>query len=279
MLRRAAKLALLPHGALFRDRRPGLVILIYHRVGGGTTSEIDLPAGLFERQMAYLREHARPVALDAVLDGALEDAGGGPGDVVAVTFDDGSRDLYERAFPVLLRYRIPATVFLVTRHVETQTPFDFGAYARSGQRAAPLTWIQVREMAASGLVAIGGHTHGHVDLTRVSDAEARAEVERCAALIADRVGRPPAHFAYPWGRLSPRARAVVGERFRTASRGGSAKNPFGRFDLLGLWRRPVQRSDGFWLFTMKVRSYLDGEEVLRDLVSSRRQAGRAAGLA
>ncbi|MDR7423447.1 MAG: polysaccharide deacetylase family protein [Armatimonadota bacterium] len=279
MLRRAAKMALLPHGALFRERRPGLVILIYHRVGGGTASEIDLPEGLFERQMAYLRDHARVVALDAVLDGSLDDAGGGPGDAVAVTFDDGSRDLYEQAFPVLLRYRIPATVFLVTRYIETQTPFDFGAYGRSAHRSAPLTWPQVREMAASGLVTIGGHTHGHVDLTRVPDAEARAEVERCAALIADRVGQPPAHFAYPWGRLSPRARAIAGERFRTAVRGGSAKNPFGSLDLLGLWRRPVQQSDGFWLFTMKVRSYLDGEEVLREFVSSRRQAGRAAGLA
>lgn len=279
MLRRAAKLAWLPHGALFRDRRPGLVILIYHRVGGGTTAEIDLPAGLFERQMAYLRDRARVVALDAALDGSLQDPGGGPGDAVAVTFDDGSQDLYERAFPVLLRYRIPATLFLVTRYIETQTPFDFGAYARSPWRPAPLTWSQVREMAASGLVAIGGHTHGHVDLTRVSDAEARDEVERCAALIADRVGRPPAHFAYPWGRLSSRARTIVGERFLTASRGGSAKNPFGGLDLLGLWRRPVQRSDGFWLFTMKVRSYLDGEEALRDLVSMGRQAKRAAGLA
>lgn len=273
MLRRLAKLGVLPYGTLFRERRPGLVILIYHRVGGGSSSEIDLVSDLFERQMAYLREHARIVPMDAVVDGALDAVDSKGRDAVAVTFDDGSRDIYEKAFPVLLRYEIPATVYLVTRYVEAQMPFDFGDYGRLDRRPWPLTWAQIREMVASGLVTVGGHTHSHVDLTRVPDREARVEVERSAALIADRVGRPPAHFAYPWGRFSPVTRAIVGERYQTAVRGGSAKNFFGEFDLLGLWRRPVQRSDGFWLFTMKLRSYLDGEEHLRTLASRRRAEG------
>jgi peptidoglycan/xylan/chitin deacetylase (PgdA/CDA1 family) len=273
VLRRAAKLAVLPHGVVFRERRPGLVILIYHRVGGGTSSEIDLPSGLFERQMAYLADRMRVVSLDAVLDGSLDDARDQVGDAVAVTFDDGSRDLYEHAFPALLRHRIPATLYLATRYLETQASFDFGDYGRREHRPSPLTWAQVREMAASGLVAVGGHTHNHVDLTRVPEAEARAEIERSAAVVADRVGVAPAHFAYPWGHHSPAARAIVGERYRTAALGGSGKNLFGRFDPLALWRRPVQRSDGFWLFTMKVRSYLDGEEYLRTLASGRRAAG------
>ena len=64
-LLRLLKLGVLPYGLFFRERRPGLVILIYHRVGGGTDSDIDLPARLFARQMAHLSAHHTIVANDA----------------------------------------------------------------------------------------------------------------------------------------------------------------------------------------------------------------------
>jgi peptidoglycan/xylan/chitin deacetylase (PgdA/CDA1 family) len=261
------KLVAIPYGVLFRERRPGLVILGYHRVGAGTSSDIDLPTAEFTRQIAYLREHCRLVSLDAVTDGSVRSAAGSGSDMVAVTFDDGSREIYEQAFPVLLRYRIPATIYLTTRYIEHQQRFDFGGYAHMASRPKPLTWAQVREMADSGLVSVGAHTHTHPDLTRLSMGAVRDEVERSHRLIADRVGRAPRHFAYPWGSFTPEIRQIVGEHFRTAVRGGCGKNPFGAVDLLALWRRPIQQADRAWLFRLKLNSYLDGEELARTLAA------------
>lgn len=260
--RRLMKLGVIPYGALFRDRRRGLIILIYHRVGGGTNSSIDMPVDVFERQMAHLRERYTLVSLDtAVADGTLHRAGGP--DLVAVTFDDGHRETYDQAFPIMLRYRVPATVYLATRYVESQQPFEFGHYAAQGGRPLPVTWEQAREMVASGLVGIGAHTHSHVDLTRLPTATVRDEVERSRRLIEDRVGVPARHFAYPWGKMTPAVRATVAESFATAVRGGCRKNPFGGLDPMGLWRTPIQQSDGFWFFRLKLGSYLDGEEFFR----------------
>jgi peptidoglycan/xylan/chitin deacetylase (PgdA/CDA1 family) len=260
------KLAALPYGILTRERRPGLVILIYHRVGGGTSSDIDLPTAVFDAQMAHLRERYSPVSLDAVLDGSAPVPARGR-DLAAVTFDDGFRELYDHVMPVLERHRIPATVYVATRYIEEQRPFDFGAFARTHDRPMPLTWAQLREMAGSGLVGVGGHTHNHVDLTKTDALTGREEVRRCRVLIEERLGAPPRHFAYPWGAVNAQARGLVGEWFATATRGGSAKNLLNAMDLLALWRRPVQQNDGRWLFKLKVASYLDGEEMLRSVAA------------
>jgi peptidoglycan/xylan/chitin deacetylase (PgdA/CDA1 family) len=260
------KLAALPYGVLMRERRPGLVILIYHRVGGGTSSDIDLPARVFEAQMAHVRERYTPVSLDAVLDGSAPAPAPGR-DLVAVTFDDGFRELHHHVMPVLERHRIPATVYVATRYIEEQRPFDFGAFARTGDRPMPLTWAQLREMAGSGLVGVGGHTHNHVNVTQTDAATAREEVRRCRSLIEERLGTTPRHFAYPWGAVNAQARTIVGEWFATATRGGSAKNLLGAMDPLALWRRPIQQNDGLWLFKLKLASYLDGEEMFRTVAA------------
>ena len=264
-LLRLVKLAVIPHGVLLRERRPGVVILIYHRVGGKTDSDIDLPVDLFARQMAYLREHCTVISMNALDEDSLSARAAGSSDLVAVTFDDGDRGVYAHAFPVLLRYRIPATLYLATRYIDAQQPFDFGGYASAPERPLPLTWAQVREMAETGLVTVGAHTHNHVDLRRLSSAAVQDEVGRSRRVIEDRLGITPRHFAYPWGLMTAQVKDIVGEHFRTAVRGGCAKNPFAAMDRLALWRRPVQQSDGFGFFRLKLGSYLDGEEYFRQL--------------
>jgi peptidoglycan/xylan/chitin deacetylase (PgdA/CDA1 family) len=94
------------------------VILCYHRVGTeGIPLYCKLAAQEFEAQMRYIREHYRIVSLE---DLCTEMGSEAPtGHAVAVTFDDGYRDLYTTAFPILQRYRIPATIFLTVRAIET----------------------------------------------------------------------------------------------------------------------------------------------------------------
>ncbi len=267
VLHSLVKLAAIPYGVFFRERRPGLIILGYHRVGGGTRSDIDVPTAEFTKQMSYLRKHYTVVSMDAVVNRSVREDLSTRSDVVVVTFDDGYREVYDAAFPVLQEYRIPATVYLATRYIEAQEPLDFGSLARASCRPRPLTWVQVREMVESGLITAGAHTHGHADLSHLPAGLVRNELERSRELIADRVGSNPQHFAYPWGRLTPSVRRTVGEYFRTAVRGGCGKNPFGTFDPLALWRRPIQQSDASWLFRLKLKSYLDGEEHMRTLAT------------
>ena len=180
-VRKAAKAAVLPAGAVSRRRTGDLVILLYHRVGAGE-GEITLSPQAFARQLAHLAEHERVLSLDVALRG---DPGGG----VVVSFDDGYRDFAEQVVPLLDRYRIPAVLYLTTGLVA-------GEEGHGGSEA--LTWPQLGDAVASGLVTVGAHTHTHADLSRASEHDAERELRRSKELIEDRLGVPCRHFAYPW---------------------------------------------------------------------------------
>lgn len=247
LVRKAAKGAVLPAG-LLSPRRPGdVVILLYHRVGSATT-EIDLPVEAFERQLAHLAERQTVLSLDASL------MNGSPGGVV-VTFDDGYRDFYDYALPLLVQYRVPAVLYLTT-----------GLVAGDGTVAVPerdaLTWSQLDDAVATGLVTVGAHTHHHADLSQATESTAREELQRSKELIEDRLGVACMHFAYPWAVGSPAADRVVRTLFDTAARHAWRTNRRGRIDRYGLGRTPVLRSDGALFFRAKARALLNGEAVL-----------------
>ena len=115
------------------DRRnPALAILAYHRVMPTDDLEcypfdqelISATPIQFDSQMRYVREHLHPVSLQDVI-AQIEQGTPLPPNAVAVTFDDGFADTYRYAFPVLRRYRIPATIFVSTGYVESGEPFWF----------------------------------------------------------------------------------------------------------------------------------------------------------
>jgi peptidoglycan/xylan/chitin deacetylase (PgdA/CDA1 family) len=238
VLRKASKASVLPLG-LMRRRRPGdLSILVYHRVGVGER-EIDLPLADFERQMAYLSERERVLTLDQ----ALEDDGGG----VVVTIDDGFRDFHEHVVPVLERHGVPAILYLATGLVEDGSADD------------RLTWSNLEDAVATGLVTVGSHTHSHAELSKASEALAEEEMRRSRDLIEDRLGSACRHFAYPWAVGSPEADRAARRLFQTAALGAWRTNRRGRIDRYRLGRTPILRSDGHAFFRAKVAGLLDAE--------------------
>lgn len=93
-------------------------ILCYHRVGrGGVPLFSQLLPKAFERQICYLRKHYRIVSLGQLCRELEEVVPVKP--TLALTFDDGYRDLYSCAFPVLRKYEIPATIYLIGKSMET----------------------------------------------------------------------------------------------------------------------------------------------------------------
>ena len=262
------KFGMLPYGAIARERRPGVIILGYHRVGGGSAAQLDLPSALFEWQMEYLKRNHVVVSLDDVVQIARGTASY-PHDVVVITFDDGYEDVYRHAFPVLAKYNLPATIYLTSSYVETGRAFPPEAPSNGLGRGRPLTWRQAREMQGSGLVTFGAHTHTHPNLAALAAAQVNWEIATANQLIAERLGCAPVHFAYPWGRTSDAVKAVVTRAYRTSVLGGTRKNLYGRIDLNALLRVPIQRSDGRLFFRLKLESYLMGEELVRARIGSR----------
>jgi peptidoglycan/xylan/chitin deacetylase (PgdA/CDA1 family) len=251
-----------------RPRAEGIVILIYHRVGGRSPVSVDLPTPLFAEQMEHLAEHADVVGLDEVADrlAGPEPAEPGPRPAVAITFDDGTADFVDEALPVLVRLGLPVTYYLATDFIEQQRPFP--------DEGLPMTWAAVGEAVATGLVTIGSHTHTHALLDRTSAQAAADELDRSIELIGARTGTAPAHFAYPKAVLgSPAAEGEVRRRFRTATVAGTRANRHGHADLHRLTRSPVQVSDGMGFFARKASGGMRLEDDLRGIVNRVRYRG------
>ena len=96
-----------------RRRSNSFQILLYHRIDEGDDPFLpSTPTRLFRRQMEYLAENATVCSLEDAVEGLLR--GDLPEDVVVITFDDGYRDNYVNAFPILTGLSLTATIFLST---------------------------------------------------------------------------------------------------------------------------------------------------------------------
>jgi peptidoglycan/xylan/chitin deacetylase (PgdA/CDA1 family) len=242
----------------------GVVVLIYHRVGATTGVEVDLPASLFDEQLAFLRERGPVITLDEALAVLAGDAQDGP-DPVVVTFDDGTADFVDVALPILERHSVPALLYAATAFI------DEGRWFPDGGR--PASWSGLRDAVSTGLVTVGSHTHTHALLDRITPEVASTELDRSIERISTELGRAPAHFAYPKAVApSPAVEETVRARFASAALSGTRANPYGRTDPHRLARTPIQVSDAMRWFTHKAGGGLALEDWLRRVANRRRYA-------
>jgi peptidoglycan/xylan/chitin deacetylase (PgdA/CDA1 family) len=181
--------------AVFVGDRFVLPVLMYHSLAempAGKKNSLVVSAAAFEKQMRMLRQWKYSVL--TLEQAAQQLRGRGPAyRPVAVTFDDGYEDNYTLAFPVLKKYRIPATIFLI--------------YSKIGTPGY-LNWDQIGEMKASGLIAFGSHTVTHRVLTLIPVEELEQEIAGSRRLLEEKLGQVKL-FSYPVGKYNPEVRAAV----------------------------------------------------------------------
>jgi peptidoglycan/xylan/chitin deacetylase (PgdA/CDA1 family) len=134
-----------------------------------------------------------------------------PAKPVVLTFDDGYRDFYTNAWPVLRQHKFKATIFVITGFVNQDRY---------------LTWDMIRELDQSGYIEVGSHTVHHVDLSKVAADVANAEVTESKQVIEQEIGHPIQSFCYPSGRYTASVVSQlrqVGYTIATTTNGGFSK--------------------------------------------------------
>lgn len=183
---------------LFRPNRTSVhvPILMYHSIPDGVTDRRAHPyfstetsVRVFESHMKFLRDSGyRTVTTADVV--ALANSPRKPHDrAIAITFDDGYRDFYANAFPILQKYGFQATVYLPTRYVDEETATFNGKTC--------MTWGEVRELRRHG-ISFGSHTVNHPQLWHVSLSDVEHEVSSSKRVIEDQLGEAIQSFAYPY---------------------------------------------------------------------------------
>jgi peptidoglycan/xylan/chitin deacetylase (PgdA/CDA1 family) len=178
-------------------------ILMYHFISeppeDADKYRVDLSVAPddFRQQMAYLAENGYNTITFEDLSRAIADKQDLPEKPVIITIDDGYRDNYENAFPILQEYNITATIFLVT------DPIDLGD-------PRYMTWEMVEEMAAAG-IRFGPHSKTHPDLRGQSRDTLIWQIQGSRETVAAHVGEMPLYFAYPSGRYDENTITILHE--------------------------------------------------------------------
>lgn len=213
-------------------------VIMYHSINQDhMKSKLSVSPESFQRQMEFLkRRHYNVVSLDT-LTTIIREKRPIPPKTLAITFDDGYENVYKDAFPVLKKYNLPATVFIITDWTDRQ---------------GFMNWSQIKEMSDSG-IDIGGHTITHSWLPTLSSEELEKEVVNSKKEIERQLKKPVNFFCYPMGRFDSKVRQKV---IDAGYKGAVTTNPgakYPRHDIYAMKRIRISRSSDnlvvFWIET------------------------------
>jgi peptidoglycan/xylan/chitin deacetylase (PgdA/CDA1 family) len=171
-------------------------ILMYHRIDYVTASTPAVTKALtvspedFRHQMKWLKRHGYHTITQRSLFNALMCGSHLRRKPIVVTFDDGYRDVYRYASPVIERLGMHAISYLITERI-------------SGDDHSFLSWKQVRGFEKRG-VEIGSHTVSHAALTSLSDTGALDELLQSRKKLERKLGHRVPWLAYPYGDYDSR---------------------------------------------------------------------------
>ena len=183
-------------------------ILMYHYVeyvkdkGDTIRQSLSLTPFTFEDEIITLMASHYTFMTNTEVADALSGKIPLPVKPIALTFDDGYRDFYTDVYPILKKYHIKATAYIIT---------GFLGYPNN-----MFAW-QVKEIADDGLVEIGAHTVDHTWLKGIAADTLSYEVRQSKKTLEDLIGKPVVSFAYPYGAFDvPAIRAVSSAGFTSA---------------------------------------------------------------
>lgn len=185
----------------------GVVMLMYHKIAAAPATT-RLPAlyvrpDEFDRQM----EELTGAGLACVPYGEVLSVVGEGRKGFCVTFDDGFRNVFDFALPVLRARGLRAIQFIVADLIGGEDAWD---RAIGEPPQALMDDGQIRTWLAEGH-EIGSHTLTHPHLPALSREQARAEIFDSRKRLEDRFGVPVRHFCYPYGDQNEAVRDWVGE--------------------------------------------------------------------
>lgn len=152
------------------------------------------PEGL-ETHLKYFKENGYQVISVYDLLDYFDTGRPLPAKAVAITFDDGYYGQYKWAFPLLKKYKMTATFFIVTSYIG---------------KGNMLTWPQIKEMSEAGMT-IGSHSLDHASLTKLDDIQLRDELVNSKKILEEKIGKQVDLFSYPGGDYNDHVIELVKE--------------------------------------------------------------------
>ena len=195
-----------------------MLILGHHRINPEARDGLSVSNADFETQLKHLLKNGYECV-------SLEEAfrSGQPlnkGKRFAITIDDGYKDNYLHAFPILKKLGVKATLFVATYYLDTGALFPWVRpedYTEMLPEDYPMTWDELDEMVEDGCVEVGSHTMTHPMLSTLESGAAYTEIRDSKEILEDRYSKEMPMFCYPAGNFNDETVQLVEKAGYTAA--------------------------------------------------------------
>lgn len=198
-----------------------MAVLMYHSVNSNECRVGDyvITPWALRRDLEYLKEQGYQTIVMSELIDYVHNGTPLPEKPVMLTFDDGYYNNYKNAFPLLQEYGAKAVISIIGTETDKYSKLE-----ENNQNYSHLTWDQIKEMQASGLVEFQNHGYdmhksgkgGRLGSTRKSgESEEEYQVTLAADILrlqqryTEMTGWTPNTYTYPFGRISKESYPVV----------------------------------------------------------------------
>lgn len=177
---------------------PGATVLCYHRFGPTVADSMTVRTARFEGHLRVMRElGCNVIPLSTLVDylaGRRKDL---PPKAVVITVDDGHITQFTEMRPVIERAKLPVTLFIYPSAISN------ASYA--------MTWDQLRQLHASPLVEVGGHTYWHPNFKQERKKQkpedfakfVNTQLVKSKTVLEKKLGKVWPHLAWPFGIYDP----------------------------------------------------------------------------
>lgn len=175
------------------EKSVNIPILCYHNFSN-VPGSMNLTPARFEEQLKYLQDNGYTVIplkeAVAYLQGKRDNL---PNKPIVITIDDGWSSAYKSMFPIARKFNVPVTLFIYPQTIS------------EGKNS--LTWDELKELQATGLVEIESHTWDHPNFKvmkkhlspQAFDTYVQKQLEKSKKVLQDQLGTPVTLLAWPFG--------------------------------------------------------------------------------
>lgn len=169
----------------FYGAKNSVPVLNYHQINNEDVNALTVSVEDFDAQMKYLAQNGYTSITPNEMLAAFENGETLPEKTVVITFDDGYLDNYLNAYPILQKYNLKGTMFVITDYVSLYPNY--------------ITWDEAVEMQESGVMNLESHTMGHINLLKSSKEEAIFQLKTSKDALEAHLKKPVEFLAYPEG--------------------------------------------------------------------------------
>lgn len=159
-------------------------ILMYHSISYEKGNSLRVSKENFRIQMKYLKDNNYTTLTVDELYNYMQTGKIAPKKPIVITFDDGYKDNYTNAYPILNEFGFKATIFVITNTIDKDINY--------------LTSSEIKSMDATNM-RIESHTVAHEHLDEISYKESIVTMEKSKEKLEKLLNRKINYIAYPYG--------------------------------------------------------------------------------